>query len=336
MTETQTFIYPPTVEWSPMRQRPQQLAKALGARGHLFYFCDKVQTPGRIMDCPHPNVYVQHNWTHLYGNQEHMASSVLFNSWSHHVRLYDATKWRLTVFDWLDAFPQFAANDMICLRKADIVLCTSQALLEQARAAGRTDAHLVPNGVELEHWSGRHTTPEYMRLIPGPRVLFAGSMNLLWVDRDLIVQVAQAMPDVQFVFCGVDIHGFRSSGLRNIHHLGHIPYDSLPPVYAACQAAWIPFKFNPVSVAADPVKSREYAAAGLPFVSTDLPEVTCATWLIHHTLPVSAWVDALRDCLRRGRSNSHQDHLTEDTWACRAQKIESIVSESIERKAQTL
>jgi len=62
-------------------------------------------------------------------------------------------------------------------------------------------------------------------------------------------------------------------GVRNIHFLGRKPYEKLPDYCKGFDVALNPFVINELTLAANPLKVREYLAAGLKVVSTDLPEV---------------------------------------------------------------
>jgi len=62
-------------------------------------------------------------------------------------------------------------------------------------------------------------------------------------------------------------------GARNIRFLGRKPYADLPRYAKAFDVALMPFKVNELTLASNPLKVREYLAAGLPVVSTAIPEV---------------------------------------------------------------
>jgi glycosyltransferase involved in cell wall biosynthesis len=59
----------------------------------------------------------------------------------------------------------------------------------------------------------------------------------------------------------------------NIHVLGRQPYRDLPAYCKGFDVALNPFRINELTLNANPLKVREYLAAGLPVVSTDIPEV---------------------------------------------------------------
>jgi glycosyltransferase involved in cell wall biosynthesis len=61
--------------------------------------------------------------------------------------------------------------------------------------------------------------------------------------------------------------------LPNVHLFGQRPYESLPAYARGFDVGIIPFRINNLTVRANPLKMREYLAAGLPVVATPLPEV---------------------------------------------------------------
>jgi glycosyltransferase involved in cell wall biosynthesis len=61
--------------------------------------------------------------------------------------------------------------------------------------------------------------------------------------------------------------------LPNVHLLGRRAYEDLPSYCKAFDVALMPFRVNELTRNANPLKVREYLAAGLPVVSTPIPEV---------------------------------------------------------------
>jgi glycosyltransferase involved in cell wall biosynthesis len=95
-----------------------------------------------------------------------------------------------------------------------------------------------------------------------------------WVDIDLLAQVASQRPDWSIILIGEPLTDVSPlSGLANVHLLGRRPYKVLPR-YAKCfDVGLIPFRVNDLTRAVNPIKLREYLSAGLPVVSTPMPEV---------------------------------------------------------------
>jgi len=76
----------------------------------------------------------------------------------------------------------------------------------------------------------------------------------------------------------VDLAPYR--GIPNMHFLGRRPYADLPAYCKAFDVGLIPFKVNRLTEAVNPIKLREYLAAGLPVVSSPMPEVKLYSHLI--------------------------------------------------------
>jgi glycosyltransferase involved in cell wall biosynthesis len=59
----------------------------------------------------------------------------------------------------------------------------------------------------------------------------------------------------------------------NLTYMGPRSYDELPDVMAGFDVALMPFALNAATRSISPTKSLEYLAAGLPVVSTRVPDV---------------------------------------------------------------
>jgi len=174
------------------------------------------------------------------------------------------------------AGPAIAALERQLLDRADLVIASSERLRD-AKARHNPRTVLVRHGVDHRHFaraldSALPEAPELARL-PRPRV---GFMGLLadWVDLKLVRAVAQALPHASVVLVGrVDCDVSPLLGLANVYLVGRRPYAELPAWCKGFDVALLPFKINELTLAANPLKVREYLAAGLPVVATPLPEV---------------------------------------------------------------
>jgi glycosyltransferase involved in cell wall biosynthesis len=162
------------------------------------------------------------------------------------------------------------------MSKADVVICSSEKLRAD-KARVNSNAHLVQHGVDLEHFSKAFDTetriPEELKGAPGPIIGFWG-LIADWVDLQLIRHVADAFSGGTVVLVGNSSTDLKPlEGARNIRVVGRKPYADLPRYAKAFDVALMPFKVNELTLAANPLKVREYLAAGLPVVSTAIPEV---------------------------------------------------------------
>ena len=170
-----------------------------------------------------------------------------------------------------------AMLELELLARADAVIVSSEELLRTKRPHNpRT--FLVRHGVDWAHFRGAldPTTeiPSGIADLPRPILGYFGLIAQDWVDVDLLTHVAQEFPGGSIVMLGkiaMDVSELRK--LPNVHLLGRKPYSALPAYCKAFDAALIPFPLNAATLSANPLKAREYLAAGLPVVSTAIPEV---------------------------------------------------------------
>jgi glycosyltransferase involved in cell wall biosynthesis len=178
-------------------------------------------------------------------------------------------------FKYLDGLKMAAQEETLC-RKADIVFATAKSL-EERRKPFNPETHLASHGVDYELFSralseDTPVAPEIAAL-PKPVIGFFGLIHE-WVDLDLIAHIASRHPNWSIVMIGkksVDVSAL--SKYKNVHFLGRKPYADLPSYCKGFAAGLIPFAVNELTYNVNPIKLREYLSAGVPVVSTALPEV---------------------------------------------------------------
>ena len=161
------------------------------------------------------------------------------------------------------------------LARADLVVTTSESLYETKRAQ-RSDALLVRHGVDYEHFASAWRTalkrPRDLAEVPKPIFGFFGLIHH-WIDRGLLGEVARLRPHYSFVLIGdrrVDVSELAC--LDNVYLLGRRAYADLPAYCASFDAGLLPFARSAMTRNINPIKMHEYLAAGLPVISTSLPE----------------------------------------------------------------
>jgi glycosyltransferase involved in cell wall biosynthesis len=162
------------------------------------------------------------------------------------------------------------------LKKSELVIVSADRL-QQSKAAVNPNTVLVRHGVDFDHFSRAldpaTKVPEEIARLPRPIIGFFG-LIADWVDVDLMAALAERYPTGSVVVLGkttTDVSALQR--LPNVHLLGRKPYESLPAYAKAFDVALNPFRINELTLNANPLKVREYLAAGLPVVSTAIPEV---------------------------------------------------------------
>jgi hypothetical protein len=115
--------------------------------------------------------------------------------------------------------------------------------------------------------------PADLARLPRPVIGFFG-LVADWIDLPLVRRMADAFPHASVALVGrVETSTAPLEGARNVHLLGRRPYAALPAYCRGFHLAVTPFVRNELTLSANPLKAREYVAAGLPNVCTDLPEL---------------------------------------------------------------
>lgn len=173
--------------------------------------------------------------------------------------------------------PQLIALEDELIRKADLVVVSSDKLL--ASKSGRNPhTTLVRHGVAFDHFrkalAPETQVPAEIAKLPRPIIGYFGLMAEDWIDIDLMEHVAKHFSHGSMVLLGkVTTDISRLTALPNVHVLGRKPFADLPAYSKGFDVAINPFPINEVTLNANPLKVREYLAAGLPVVSTRIPEV---------------------------------------------------------------
>lgn len=211
------------------------------------------------------------------------------------------------------------------LRRADMVIVSSERLL-QSKAAVNQKAALVRHGVDFDHFrqalDPQTQIPEEVASLRGPIIGYFGLIASDWVDVPLLVHVAKNFPEASLVMLGkvtMDISELEK--LPNVHLLGRKPYETLPAYAKAFDVALIPFPINEATLNSNPLKAREYLAAGLPVVSTAIPEVEVLGKCLIGADPQS-FVEQIKLAMKNpGPNVARSDSVRGESWQARLDEI---------------
>ncbi|HEY6006582.1 MAG TPA: glycosyltransferase, partial [Anaeromyxobacter sp.] len=183
------------------------------------------------------------------------------------------------VVDDFSAFSDASANvpemERRLLERSDLVVASSSRLFEEKRRLNPSTV-LVRHGVDWTHFARAcepGPVPEDLARLPKPVIGFFG-LVADWIDLELVRRVADAHPRASVALLGRVVTSTAPlEGARNVFLLGRKRYEDLPAYCRGFDLALTPFRRNALALAANPLKAREYVAAGLPNVCTDLPEL---------------------------------------------------------------
>ncbi len=254
----------------------------------------------------------------------------------------------LDLYYCVDEFSEFSTYDADTIKRlerqlmdrSDLVITTA-GRLQQSKSQYHPRTHLVTHGVSYDHFAQatdeRTDIPEDMRGIRAPLFGFFGMIQD-WIDLELIAALARRRREWSFVLVGKqEVSTDICAGHPNIHLVGQVPFATLPGYCKAFDVALIPFKINRLTVNVNPIKLREYLAAGLPVVSTDLPEVRPYRPHVHIASTVDDFEKACLQALQE-RSAHHQElrqaAVRHETWRDKVEQLSALVEQTLSDRSE--
>ena len=234
-----------------------------------------------------------------------------------------------------DASAHVAELERRLLRRADLVIASAQRLVDSKRRENPRTV-LVRHGVDFAHFARAldpaTQVPPELAALPRPILGFFG-LVADWIDLELVREVADANPRASVVLVGKVVTSTAPlEGARNVHLFGRRPYAELPGWCRGFDVALTPFRLNELGLNANPLKAREYVAAGLPNVCTDLPELRVIPGC---TVARSRaeFVAAVRSALGGGGCTRERSELMRsESWEAKVEEIRGHVARLLEER----
>jgi UDP-galactopyranose mutase len=190
----------------------------------------------------------------------------------------------VTVYDNMDELAAFrgASPELLDLEarlftEADVIFTGGRSLYE-AKKTRHPNVHCFPSSVDAAHFASARLKLEQdpldQQCIPRPRIGFFGVVDER-MDMLLLKKLAELRPNWHFVIVG-PVAKVRLEDLpraENLHWLGMRSYSELPSYLARWDVGLMPFALNESTRFISPTKTPEFLAAGLPVVSTPVPDV---------------------------------------------------------------
>jgi len=355
MTRSEDLVVLSHLRWTWVWQRPQHLVSRL-ATGRRTWFVEE-PLPGPVHE-PRLNVRddgpVRRVWLEIPGADDwypfdHESAACYGDALAALVGAEPAVTWLYTpmalpmarrlggdvlVYDVMDDLASFARApagmrrlQREALAEADLVFTGGRSLYRAVRDAAPERTHLFPSGVEPEHYAAARA-----RRAPHERPV-AGYVGVVdeRLDLSLIAGLARELPDWDLEIVGpvakIDPADLPQAG--NIRYTGMQPYERLPDVMAGFDVALMPFALNEATRSISPTKTLEYLAAGLPVVSTPVPDVVADyARIVALATDAPSFAAACRRVQRDGveeRDATSRPLLHEYHWDTIAARMEALV-----------
>lgn len=254
----------------------------------------------------------------------------------------------MIVYYCVDEYSQFSGTDQAAMlamersliEKADFVVVSAERLHATKRIYN-ANTFLITHGVDVAHFRkacfAETVPPEEIARLSHPVIGFFG-LIADWVDIEVIRYVAAARPQWSIFLIGdvrTDVSSLRK--LPNVHFAGRQPYASLPAYAKAFDVAILPFVMNELTLAANPLKLREYLAAGLPVVATPLPEVRRLGEQVRTAATPAAFLSAIESFLaegRRGPDLAVSRSMDRESWDGKVEQLSRLLANADRRTAE--
>jgi len=220
-------------------------------------------------------------------------------------------------------------------RESDLLLVASRRLREFF-APINPETHYIPQGVDYDHFARARrpdcAVPADLEAIPHPRVGYAGALDQA-PDYDLMLFLAERKPQWNFVLVG-PYSGEASEFLTrpNVHYLGRCEYAQVPAYLKGFDVCLIPWKMDEFNAYCNPIKAKEYLAAGRQVVTTAFSEArewAPWVWVAENR---EAFLGAIEAVVERGEARDvagADDWLRDSTWEAQTARIAEIFAQRL-------
>jgi hypothetical protein len=245
------------------------------------------------------------------------------------------------IYYCVDEWSEFSFIDKSAIRdmerrliqQSDLVLTTAEKLYHDKKQYNQ-NTHLIRHGVDFDHFAKALEPdleqPEDVRDLPHPRIGFYGLIHE-WIDLRLVEKMAKAHPEWSIILIGkLSTDGSFLRPLKNVHLLGQKPYSSLDAYTKSFDVGMIPFVVNELTLNVNPIKLREYLAAGLPVVSTHLPEIEPYSGVVHLADSAEEFIQGVEQALNEKDPEwikKRQDAVAGETWQARVDQISDLADQ---------
>lgn len=224
-------------------------------------------------------------------------------------------------------FPNIERVECNLIKKADLVLVTSNKLMDKVKNSGK-QPHLISNGVQFDHFSMKVSDmPEEYKSSKRPKVVYVGAIKY-WLDVELIRRLAAEVDAEIYLIGHVEADLSALERVPNVHILGSRAYTTIPGYLKHANVAIIPFKKNEATDAVSPIKLYEYCSAGIAVVTSDMEEVKRTRAPVYVAQNADEFIQAVRRYLKEGYDSAPLIEFGRDnSWKKRYEHVQQIIQE---------
>lgn len=207
---------------------------------------------------------------------------------------------------------------------SDHIITTASTLyIKHAIIENRKNVSLIRNAVNEEDFLIKERKKlEDLLNIPKPRVCYTGALYSR-LDTELLFTTAKGNPNVSFVVIGFGDEELIKNSPSNIYYLGPKKHSELKYYLKEMNIGIIPFKADMRGVlCCDSIKHYEYLAAGLPVITTYIPESGINKPYTYMVSNAEEFTEAINKALNQKiDENEIFEFLLSNSWLDRAANI---------------
>lgn len=226
------------------------------------------------------------------------------------------------VYDRMDEHSGFKENasqilsqEKRLIKKADVVLTSSNYLFNQTKKIRKDNLLFIPNGCDFQHFNQvlekKTEPPSEIRKSDHPIIGYYGAIDQ-WLDERLLEKIAKAFTDCKIILIGRvnnDTVLKLSKQYNNLILPGEKSYQDLPNYLKFFRVCIIPFKINKLIKATLPVKIFEYLSQGKPVITTAIPEISSFKNQIYFAENHQQFINFLKKALEEDSKNKLEARL---------------------------
>lgn len=259
------------------------------------------------------------------------------------INYFDQLNQKLNIFDAVDDWLSHSSykkyrkklkqNYQIIKKKSDLIFTVSKYLKEET-FANQSNAHWLPNAVDLEFFQNETNISQRLKDLPSPIIGFLGILQDR-IDTGILLYLAKNNPEKSIVLAGPIWSEFpknKFKKLKNVHFLGPIPHTEIPSLYNGFDVGIIPYKTNEFIKSTDPMKFYEYIAAKLPIVSTSVAGLNRFSELIQTASSQKKFNKLVNQAISEGKEKLSQekiDVLKNNTWQYRVGQMLNLIFDQL-------
>jgi glycosyltransferase involved in cell wall biosynthesis len=211
--------------------------------------------------------------------------------------------------------------------RADLVFACSDVLVNAKRAKHR-NVVFAPHGVDVDLFSKVQTEqrplPPIAQQLKRPIIGMYGLIDSR-IDFDLLRTLARARPGWSFLFIGRNSgHEQEFAGIPNVTVTGPVRYEELPDWARSFDVGIMPYVPSPLIVNSNPLKLREFLAAGIPVVSVPVPAIGPYKDHVLIAETPEQWLTAIETAIADNsphRARQRMASVASESWDGRAEAV---------------